>query len=867
MSHVFISYSRRDLAFAQKIVDELAANDLDTWIDWKSIPKGEDWEQEIYRGIEEADVFLFLISPDSVASQMCNKEIAHAVKNGKRILPIFIANVDDRGMYGVTEKFLHKEQKEEISRRNFIKCREGRDDFSRAIEEIQKTIHTDYEWVRYHTELQVKAIKWEQKKDASRLLRGKELREAEEQLSKAGSQKDPQPTELLRSYVLASQRNEVHQRRQITIGLSTGLVIVAVLAIFSLIQRNTAQAEKERAEEQTTIAVGNRIVVQADQVETIDLKLLLCIQGYQLAPSSDALSCIFDQLDVSPIQGPFGIQLEKIVHLHEVQITALAVDKTGDYLFSGSSDGVIGLWNISDNMSLENVCPIQFGEITGLGVSPNSNSIAISDKMGFLALADIADCEVLWEQRTSPINALLFDYSGDTIITGSGSLNIIDHDNGEILFWNTEDGQMVGKQIGELQYPVTSLALSPNGQVLVSGFYQVGGFNVLGFWNMQTRDPLGDTISAHSNAITGLDYSPNGEILATGAISPGSASEGGDIILWNSQTLEPLWKLEDFPRHAGRMSTKSPQVNSLVFSRDGNVLYSNWGVNSSVIAAWDVSNFVVSNSYEYNSLYSVEKLAISPDGLNLFAGMSNGEILVLNIGRNSFKPIRQLLNEEQVLLPEFATKVRFVQDENSLLSWGNGGITMWSIETGEGQVLDENFQISSSGLSIGVDDNNNQAISSINRIAARVAANNSIALWDIEANEQIGNELSGHNDVVEKMIFTPDGRYLVSSAFRDKIIVWDVNSHTKLLEHGIPVQWVDSISVSSDSKYIAIAMNTAPKFGGQSELLLINIDSDLWINAGCELANRNLSPDEWQQFLGNTLPYQPTCPNLPIPTE
>jgi len=48
MSDIFISYSRRDLDTAQKIIDVLAFNKLDTWIDWKSIPKGEDWEQEIY---------------------------------------------------------------------------------------------------------------------------------------------------------------------------------------------------------------------------------------------------------------------------------------------------------------------------------------------------------------------------------------------------------------------------------------------------------------------------------------------------------------------------------------------------------------------------------------------------------------------------------------------------------------------------------------------------------------------------------------------------------------------------------------------------------------------------------------------------
>src|SRR5215216_1706017 len=90
MSHIFISYSRKNLNFAQKIVDVLAVNQLDTWIDWKSIPKGEDWEQEIYRGIESADAFLFLISPESVSSAMCNKEIAHAVKNEKRILPLVL---------------------------------------------------------------------------------------------------------------------------------------------------------------------------------------------------------------------------------------------------------------------------------------------------------------------------------------------------------------------------------------------------------------------------------------------------------------------------------------------------------------------------------------------------------------------------------------------------------------------------------------------------------------------------------------------------------------------------------------------------------------------------------------------------------
>src|SRR6266487_5458723 len=116
MSHIFISYSRKDFDFAKKIVDALATNNLDTWIDWKSIPKGEDWEQEIYRGIEEADAFLFLISSDSVISQMCNKEIAHAVQNGKRILPIFISQAD---VGEVNKSFFMEKVRNEISKRNY----------------------------------------------------------------------------------------------------------------------------------------------------------------------------------------------------------------------------------------------------------------------------------------------------------------------------------------------------------------------------------------------------------------------------------------------------------------------------------------------------------------------------------------------------------------------------------------------------------------------------------------------------------------------------------------------------------------------------------------------------------------------------
>ena len=77
----------------------------------------------------------------------------------------------------------------EISKRNWIFCRDKQDDFDKAIKETHKTIRTDFEWVRFHTDLLVKAKRWEQKQDNSQLLRGKELRDAEQRIYNSGDVK------------------------------------------------------------------------------------------------------------------------------------------------------------------------------------------------------------------------------------------------------------------------------------------------------------------------------------------------------------------------------------------------------------------------------------------------------------------------------------------------------------------------------------------------------------------------------------------------------------------------------------------------------------------------------------------------------
>src|SRR5262245_38372772 len=88
MTDVFISYSRKDSDFARRLTNRLLAEGKDTWIDWQDIPRGADWLQEIYAGIEAADAFVLIVTRHSLTSEVCNQEITYARNLNKRIIPV-----------------------------------------------------------------------------------------------------------------------------------------------------------------------------------------------------------------------------------------------------------------------------------------------------------------------------------------------------------------------------------------------------------------------------------------------------------------------------------------------------------------------------------------------------------------------------------------------------------------------------------------------------------------------------------------------------------------------------------------------------------------------------------------------------------
>jgi hypothetical protein len=164
MAKLFVSYSRRDSLSARKLIEVFRSIEQDVWVDWESIPSATDWLEQIFRGIEEADAFIFLISPDSIASEVCKVEVNKAAQNNKRIIPIVLRDVHP------------KDTPESISKLNWTFLRET-DNFEEGLAKVKTAIELDLDWLEEHRRLQVRALEWHRKKDISLLLRGRDRAE------------------------------------------------------------------------------------------------------------------------------------------------------------------------------------------------------------------------------------------------------------------------------------------------------------------------------------------------------------------------------------------------------------------------------------------------------------------------------------------------------------------------------------------------------------------------------------------------------------------------------------------------------------------------------------------------------------------
>lgn len=94
MTQVFISYSRTDMEFVQRLAADLQDVGLDVWWDLSDIQGSDVWERKIEEGLRNSQYFIVVLTPASLESRWVRREYLSADNTGIKIIPLRLKPYD-----------------------------------------------------------------------------------------------------------------------------------------------------------------------------------------------------------------------------------------------------------------------------------------------------------------------------------------------------------------------------------------------------------------------------------------------------------------------------------------------------------------------------------------------------------------------------------------------------------------------------------------------------------------------------------------------------------------------------------------------------------------------------------------------------
>lgn len=245
---IFISYSRKDMAFADRLEAALKARGFKVLIDREEIYAFEDWWARLQSLIGQCDTVIFVLSPDSATSREALKELEYASSLNKRFAPVVCRRVEEDAV------------PEALRRLNFIFFDDPAQ-FETSADYLAAALQIDIGWIRQHTEFSEAARRWTvagRPGPRGLLLRSPVLEEAERWIA-SRPQDAPAPTPDTLALVAESRRDAIRRRRRAAALVSAFAALVVAGAAawwkenwlkergYALVAVRTLSATKERA--------------------------------------------------------------------------------------------------------------------------------------------------------------------------------------------------------------------------------------------------------------------------------------------------------------------------------------------------------------------------------------------------------------------------------------------------------------------------------------------------------------------------------------------------------------------------------------------------------------------------------------------
>jgi WD40 repeat protein len=853
---VFISYSRKDMAFADRLEAALKTRGFEPLIDRTDIYAFEEWWKRIEALIARADTVVFVLSPDAVASDVALREVAYAASLNKRFAPVVCRRID------------HVSVPEALAKLNFIFFDDPAQ-FEQSADKLAEALNTDITWIRQHTDFGEQARRWAQAKGPTGLLLRSPVLEQAERWIASRPPGAPAPTDETQTFIRRSRQGATRRRNILTGSLAAGLVLALGLAGLAYWQRGIAVEQRGIAQQNEAQAKEER-----DKALTTQSRFLANVSG-QLLRGGDAGTAALVAIEALPdnrgiarpylAEAEFGLSKAQqslkessILVGHSSEVYSAVFSPDGRYVATGSDDGTARIWDVETGKTVEilegHTKPVysvafspngryiltgggdftmcywdaQTGKLIGkrslisenkyanlrvlsVGFSPDGQQVLLSTATETL-LIEFRTQKLISKFKGHAIggSAGAFSPDGQRIVTSVGNMiEIHDSNTGNVLVsFEAEETQRVRSR---------NVAFSPDGQRVVA----VEG-SAAHIWDIATGRKI-VSLEGHTDDVTMALFSADGQRVLT-------ASADGMARLWDATTGKSLMVL------AGQRPNGIPDYSSekhfllrtmplggtysAAFSPDGKKI---------VIASWDRTAriFDLEKHPEVTTLEGRPQYAVfSPDGRHIAINspednqvsiweVENSKFVatfaVLGASRPDFSPEgRRLLTFDyptktarvwdwaaNKVLATFtdpsAGKGSFSPDGHQILTFDSGPLRIWNAANG---TLLMNLDVGGRILSAKFSKDGQKIITAGHE-------NNLAIIWDAQTGARI--RTLAHGERVLSADFSPDGKRIVTSSRDAKAHIWDADSGTELTSFSIVGLGLMSAVFSHDGQWIATA--------------------------------------------------------------
>ncbi|MEC4812549.1 MAG: caspase family protein [Scytonema sp. PMC 1069.18] len=635
------------------------------------------------------------------------------------------------------------------------------------------------EWVKQEQEdlslqrrLTPAALLWKDKKEARFLWNAEPYLDVLKEIlnSKKSGGKNSKKDNWLNQLEAEFVRRSIRKKRSNTIvrwsiaGLVTSGSVIFSAAIWLQLQQTELRAKAARAE----------VLLSTDPVNA----LVLAIQA---TGQNISLSKLPFQKILNPVQSSLLSVVEvaretnRVVHKNGVQSVTFSPD--GQYIASGSKDGIVRLWDKQGNLIGETKEPHRDG-VKFVKFIPDSQYIVSYGEDKIVRL---------WDLKGNPHSRFTpFEIPNSSVIALSqnGQYIVSGNQDGTIQWWNL-NGNRIGQPFKVHESEIISIALSSNGQYMVSssnetvrlwdlkrnsmkelyqkaeddesflsvafspddkwivggqGIYRSGGGGngMLWVWDIKGNKLSEDNV--HDSMITSVVFSPNNKKIVSGS-------------------------LDDTVRFLG-INAKfqhSDQVDSVAFSPDGRYVVS--GSKDGTMRIWDLkwkgTSISESNQTNDESSFAV---AFSPDGKYIVSGTgsNNGTVqlweqLGKSFGKEFKKDDRDIisLSQDKKII---VTVTKQINNNSGEVT--SSTVELWNLlEKKREKLFTKPFDFTSIALS----PDGKKIITGINNSVDNNSLGSlyTLQLWDLKG-KQIGEPFRGHSDFITSVAFSPDSQYVVS---------------------------------------------------------------------------------------------------------